>query len=93
MATNNDEYDGWTAMMHLDAILNGSYDYMYICNHPNLVLASQNVVIFSPKIKGVTEWGKDTNTHLFFFGALPAPTPYLPNMVCFFHIYVFSNVL
>jgi len=26
---------------------------MYICNHPNSVLASQNVAIFSPKILAV----------------------------------------
>ena len=30
----------------------------------------------------------------FFFGALPDPPapPYLPNIVCFFHIYVFGDV-
>jgi hypothetical protein len=39
--------------------------------------------------KGVAECGKETNTRLFFFlEPRLTPSPYLPNRVCFFHIYV-----
>jgi hypothetical protein len=67
-------------------------------NHPTFpvhVMQPVNLHPFhsvSECIKGVVECGKETNT-CFFFGALPdPPSSYLPNMVCFFHIYVFSNV-
>jgi len=49
--------------------------------------------LFRPSvIKGVAERGKETNTHFFFFSSSPDPLPpYLPNKVCFFHIYVFGD--
>ena len=45
-------------------------------------------------VKGVAECGKETNTRFFFwsFAWHPPPSPYLPNIVCFLHICVFSDV-
>ena len=39
-------------------------------------------------------WKRDQHLLFFFFlePCLTPPSPYLPNIVCFFHIYVFSDV-
>ena len=38
-------------------------------------------------------WKRDQHSLFFFLEPCLTPSPYLPNIVCFFHIYYFGNVL
>ena len=64
--------------------------FPFLCDHHSGPCAhrdKQELIIIP---KGVAEYGKETNTHFFFFrGLLDPTTPYLSNRVCFSHTYVF----